>query len=588
MQDSHMHELPATSDDQSHVVTATVRDVPPMTDFDTAATMVMTNDDTILNNAATIVTAKTGQSERDVAVLTPSPAREVSDNWPPRCFAEQHVPVRQILRSGLLVTEVTYVTIGAGMGSFAFADMLRISGIKPDHIVAIGPNPKPHGHYGVLTRNSQIPAHERIRSNSESTPDNIWGWPGYALREVTREVVTGHIGNAAGIALQIFGEPTLADTYTPKIGNVFRAVEREAERIGWERMYRYGRVVAIRKTDDGRYAIAYSTRSARDEGVHAIILANYVHMAMGYPTITFLPDLQRYREQTGDSHSVVNAYEDHDYIYDYVRTHGGTVLIRGRGIVASRILQRLYEERTLNPNISVIHLIRSPLSEGYRYGRAQRPVINHFEHQPFNWPRSCWGGVYRKKLERATPEERKRLLSEWGGTTTAQRKDWVNLVKRGLREGWYQQAFGEVETIDRGNDGKLITVVKTKGHISGSFRYAADFIIDATGLDARAMINPVLQDMMGHYSLALNPLQRLHVENDFEIPGMCNGQGRMYAAGAMTLGGPNAGVDTFLGLQYAAWRAVDSLHRLRAPGIRKIRGIRSLTEWLKWVGGIKP
>ncbi len=37
--------------------------------------------------------------------------------------------------------------------------------------------------YEYLTRVSQIPRPERIRSDSASCPDNIWGFPSYAIRE---------------------------------------------------------------------------------------------------------------------------------------------------------------------------------------------------------------------------------------------------------------------------------------------------------------------------------------------------------------------------------------------------------------------
>ncbi|HEY9614206.1 MAG TPA: hypothetical protein V6C93_33005, partial [Allocoleopsis sp.] len=67
--------------------------------------------------------------------------------------------------------------------------------------------------------------------------------------------------------------------------------------------------------------------------------------ATGYPAIKFLPDLQAYREKTQDFKSVVNAYEPHDHVYQYLEQYGGTVMIRGRGIVASRIVQRVYEAR---------------------------------------------------------------------------------------------------------------------------------------------------------------------------------------------------------------------------------------------------
>src|SRR5205823_9781786 len=138
-----------------------------------------------------------------------------------------------------------------------------------------------------------------------------------------------------------------------------------------------------------------------------------------------------------------------------------------------------------------------------------------------NWPRGCWTGQQRKQLEKASPEERKELLEMWGGTTTAKRKDWVDITNKGLREGWYQIVFGEVERVERNAKGELVTVVKGRDN-TGELYYATDFIIDATGLDAKVKVNPLLKDMVEHYSLQLNPMERLHVQNDFEVPGMCN------------------------------------------------------------------
>ena len=56
-------------------------------------------------------------------------------------------------------------------------------------------------------------------------------------------------------AWQIFGEPSLAQTYTPVSGDVFRSIDKEARRIGWDKIWRYGHVKAIRKTDDGRWLL---------------------------------------------------------------------------------------------------------------------------------------------------------------------------------------------------------------------------------------------------------------------------------------------------------------------------------------------
>jgi hypothetical protein len=50
--------------------------------------------------------------------------------------------------------------------------------------------------------------------------------------------------------------------------------------------------------------------------------------------------------------------------------------------------------------------------------------------------------------------------------------------------------------------------------------------------------------------------------------------------GSMTLGGYFAGVDTFLGLQYAAVRVADDL---AAKGfVARIGPVRSTTQWLRW------
>ncbi len=119
-------------------------------------------------------------------------------------------------------------------------------------------------------------------------------------------------------------------------------------------------------------------------------------------------------------------------------------------------------------------------------------------------------------------------------------------------------------------------------------RLEADFIIDATGLDASVTANPLLNDLVTHYNLPINGLGRLSVSNDFELVEMRGSRGRMYAAGAITLGGPYAAVDSFLGLQYAALRAVDDIAAARAPGIRRLNFLSSIFQWLKWVNNQPP
>ncbi|BAY07395.1 FHA domain-containing protein [Calothrix sp. NIES-2098] len=510
-------------------------------------------------------------------VVTP-----VGSNFPPPAFQAQQVVVQALHATGLPVDECDYLAVGAGLGSFIWTDLLRLSGVRADKIVALGLEAEPYARYKRLCLNSQIPLYERLRSNSDSCPDNIWGWPSYALREAWHDFTQGKPNSAFRYLWQVFAEPTFVETYTPRAGNVFNSIDREAKRIGWQQIYSYGRVRAIRKTEDGRYCVAYS-RGPRN---YAFLVTRYLHLATGYPAIQFLPDLQAYREKYQDFKAVVNAYEEHDGVYQQLEQQGGTVLLRGRGIVASRIVQRIYEARKKNRNITVLHLMRSPKPQGNKFQKAQRAVKNHYEFQPFNWPKACWGGELRVMLEKASPDERKSLLADWGGTTTADRYDWQKITEQGLSEGWYQITFGEVLGVEQGSQNRTITHIREKG--LGEMKLEADFIIDATGLDAKVQTNPLLDDLVKHYNLPLNHLGRLVVANNFELVEMRNTKGQMYAAGAITLGGPYAAVDSFLGLQYAALVAVDGLAAARAPGVKRLNALSSFSQWLKWVFNQSP
>ncbi|MBW4510883.1 MAG: FHA domain-containing protein [Scytonematopsis contorta HA4267-MV1] len=505
--------------------------------------------------------------------------------FPPAEFLNtEFVDVQLLYASGNRVEEKDYLGLGGGIGSFVWTNYIRIYGVKADKIAVLGLEKKPYGRYQRLCKNSQIPPYERLRSGSDSCPDNIWGWPGYAWREAWRELFSGQVISAAKHLWQVFSEPVLADTYTPISGKVFESLDREAERIGWSEILRYGRIRAIRKTTDGRYAVAYSV-PGETQRVHGYLVGKFVHIATGYPAVRFLPDLQKYRLETGDFKSVVNAYEEHHHIYEYLERNGGTVVLRGRGIVSSRIVQRLSEARRKNPKITVIHVMRTPVLEGNKFGPVRRKVENHWEFQPYNWPKGTWGGDMRALLEASSPAKRYELLKDWGGTTTADRTDWKRIVQDGLDKRWYNIEFGEVEKVEANEQGKPTTFLKTN---KGTLKVAADFVIDSTGLEAKPKENPLFADLIDRYNIALSPYGGLNVANDFEIKEMRNNSGRMYVSGILTLGGPYAAIDTFLGLQYAAQRIADGLVASKAPGMRYINPFGSLWQWIKWATNQKP
>ena len=508
-------------------------------------------------------------------IISPS-----GSSFPPRCFQNEIVDMSELQAAGVPIKTSDFLALGGGLGSFCWVDALRVHGVPSKRIRVLGFENKPYSRYERLCLNSQIPRHERLRSNSESCPDNYWGFPGYGAREAWTAAKNLRLAASLSVLAQLVREPDFASTYTPRADDVFKSIDQEAQRIGWNEMLDTGRIRSIRKTSDGRYAVAVSSR-IDPEAPRAVFVSPIVHLALGYPGLRFLPDLREYRERTRDFVRVVNAYEDHNALYERLSTAGGTVVLRGRGIVASRVLQRLCELRREGSSLKVVHLMRSRNDQGASYGPSTRRVENHWEFQPFNWPEACWGGDLKRELALADGERKRALLSTWGGTTTADRSDWKDIVRDGLKEGWYRIEFAKVADIEGTQDGLMIKLERVDQQEPVALPCEA--IIDATGLISGSQADPVLSDLIETYEISLNVQGRLEVEPSFELSAMRNGQGRLFAAGVCTLGSHYAPVDSFLGLQYSASASVDALDNVPSLG-----SISSIAAWTRWVRGAAP
>src|SRR5678815_3692986 len=153
----------------------------------------------------------------------------------PDLLAADYWTDAMVQAASIPVHDVPFVTIGGGIGSFVTVDYLRIAGVPTSQIRVLSNIDYPWQTYEYLTRVSQIPQPERIRSDSASRPDNIWGFPSYALAEAISERTLAPLW-------QVLIEPIWADYYTPKAGRVFAGLEREANRIGYTKMLVKGQV----------------------------------------------------------------------------------------------------------------------------------------------------------------------------------------------------------------------------------------------------------------------------------------------------------------------------------------------------------
>jgi hypothetical protein len=478
-----------------------------------------------------------------------------------------------VARAGIPMVDVPFVTVGGGYGSLAMVDRLRIAGVPTSRIRILGTDRDPSATYEYLTNNSQIPREERLRSDSGSVLDNLWGFPSYAVREAWADKSLKPLWN-------VMAEPYLGcDYYTPRAGQVFESVERETARIGWDEMLALGVVRMVRKRRDGGY---FALHTPVEGPKRVAYRCKFLHLAVGYPGVKFLDDLQEYRDAHQDYQRVVNAYEPHTHVYEEAKRRPCTVMVRGAGIVSSRVLQRLIDDRDRHgAQTRIVHLFRNyvsgPQGDSLTF---RRPGGNGFAYQGFNFAKAAWGGQYRAKMEALEGEERRRFLDSMGGTNTAPRRSWKEQIRRGMREGFYVQEIGEVERVAPSADGRaVVTAIRNK---AGDRREIdAQFIVDATGLEGNIEDHRVLADLLAHSGVGRNPKGRLDIEPSFEIRNTRSGGGRMYASGTATLGGYYAGVDSFLGLQYAALRIADDLaevgfHPVMGPG-------RSISQWLKWM-----
>jgi hypothetical protein len=188
-------------------------------------------------------------------------------------------------------------------------------------------------------------------------------------------------------------------------------------------------------------------------------------------------------------------------------------------------------------------------------------------------------------------------MKVWGGTTTADRDDWNVIIEQGTRDGWLKSFYGSVQSMTY-QDGQVVTRLEGREKFQESVDLVADYVVDCTGLVARLDETPLLADLTRIYDLPRNKvssggapessLAGLAVTNAFEVAGLQNGRGRVWAAGVVTANGPYAAVDSFLGLQYAALRSVDQLGLLRAPGVSRFGPLRSFGQWLRWCAGRPP
>ena len=182
-----------------------------------------------------------------------------------------------LARADIPVVDIPFVSIGGGIGSFVTVDYLRICGVPTSAIRVFTQLDTPWETYEYLTRVSQIPRGERLRTDSASCPDNIWGFPSYALREaMATQVAQAAVARARRADLR-----RLLDAQGG--AGVRRRWSRSTHRIRYPEMVVKGQVRMVRRRIGGGYFTILTPPAGATRTKRVAFRSRYVHVAVGYP-----------------------------------------------------------------------------------------------------------------------------------------------------------------------------------------------------------------------------------------------------------------------------------------------------------------
>ncbi|HEY2576149.1 MAG TPA: hypothetical protein VGI74_07555 [Streptosporangiaceae bacterium] len=481
-----------------------------------------------------------------------------------------------VARTGLSVLDVPFVTIGGGLASFAVVGFLRNCRVPAAEIRVVTPQSRPYENFHYLMRRSQILDSDPLRSDSMSRVDNIWGFPSYAIQ---RSMARRRLGPM----WTVLTEPVGAEFFNPTSCEVFGGIDREAARIAWRSMLLPGRAQIVRKREIGGYFVLVQ----RTDGSSPVVLrSQYVHLGTGYPAVNYVPEVSGYRMQHQDYFRVVNAYEPHEHVYQVLQRRAGTVVVRGSGITASRVLERLFDDRERSgQNVQILHLIRTYVNGAQGPWTFRRPGGDGWAYQPFSFPKAAGSGQLRRRLLKMDDTERAAYIKSMSGTTSAKRNLWQRQLKRARSGGYYRAYRGDIHEMAPTDHGTVDLRLDVDA-LPGDARMEADFVLDCTGLKLAPRENPMLADLLDTGTATLNPLGGLDVGHHFELRAAENQPGQMYASGVITRGGYLAPVDSFWGFSHAALLICDDLARRRFCG--RLGVTRSVRSWLRWLTNEAP
>ena len=367
--------------------------------------------------------------------------------------------------AGIPVRDVPFVSVGGGIGSFVTGGL---PAHRRDAELEHPGTDEPQTTRGRPTSTSPGCRRSRGPSGSDRTPrrspDNIWGFPSYALQEAVRDRTVSPLW-------QVLVEPVFADFYTPRLGTVLAGVEREAHRIGYQDTVVNGEVRMVRRRVGGGYFTVLTPPEAR----HVVSQADRVPVPGRAPRRR----LPRAEVPAGPAAVPDGARRTSSTWSTRTRTTSTSTPRCGAARARSwsgRRDRRLPDPGAADPETGSSTACRLGSSTCCRnhvdgshgpHPWSRRRGGNGFAYQGFNYPKSVWGGQLQgpDAAPRRRPSGRRRT-PRWAAPPRRSGAAGNASSPRDAARGWYRTATGTIEQMrSRGPEPMLLRIASDEGPV---------------------------------------------------------------------------------------------------------------------------
>jgi hypothetical protein len=267
-----------------------------------------------------------------------------------------------------------------------------------------------------------------------------------------------------------------------------------------------------------------------DEAANFIGRSKHVMLAPGHGPLAFPPVLAKARNDPSLRDRIVQAYQPKRYVA------GGRYIVLGAGIASVNEWANI-----LDAGGSVLALTRNPQPET----------------QDLNVPRCLFESIGIDAYVSLPFEQRIRFLGEVLKGTRPDRKQWIDRIERGQREGRFAAAIGEISAVERVPAGLRVHISSAHGEDPGWLDVTG--ITAGTGFNKSVLTIPLLRRIIEFYDVPVEN-GRIKLQTNCGVPGLDRPESRLCCMGLIANNVIPHG-DTIAGLKFIARRYVSDVAR---------------------------